>query len=259
MARKGDGTDDVILDDGTFTVPASWTYHIDYQNAIGQTTGDGQPCTVGVGTAGSNERFGFSWDHDTAAFRGAWFQRDSGGSYTSARYTTVMAVDTWHRITGRYDGTDLEAFYQGLEEATTTTSAHAAGTGGKVCMLAGQEGSSAFDDGRIARVALWDVALTDGEILSLGSGLVSPSEVRNANLVRYYELYGTASPEVDWSGNGGVATVTGATQADHSPAQPPFADFDWQGAFTVAAVGGANPKGPLGHPLYGALAGPVAA
>lgn len=43
----------------------------------------------------------------------------------------------------------------------------------------------------------------------------------------------------------------------------PFAMFDyepielWVGSVGAGAPPGANPKGPLGHPLYGALAGPI--
>lgn len=74
-------------------------------------------------------------------------------------------------------------------------------------------------NGRIAEVAIWNVALTANEMIALANG-TSPSQVRRSALLGYWPLWGAASPEADLSGNRNNGTVTGAVAADHCPCGP---------------------------------------
>jgi hypothetical protein len=72
-------------------------------------------------------------------------------------------------------------------------------------------GASRLWDGKIARVMMWDVALTVEELTTvMYGGLIA----RHPKLLK---PLGQSSPEVDWSGNGISGTVTGATVADGPP------------------------------------------
>lgn len=65
-----------------------------------------------------------------------------------------------------------------------------------------------FYGGRMADVAIWNVALTAGEFAALASGQ-RPNMIRRASLLAYWPLDGLASPEPDFSGNGNNGTLTG--------------------------------------------------
>lgn len=68
-------------------------------------------------------------------------------------------------------------------------------------------------DAKIAECAIWNVALTDAEALSLAAG-IAPDRIRPASLVEYFELMGKTSPEPGRRGN--TLTLTNSpTAADH--------------------------------------------
>ena len=69
--------------------------------------------------------------------------------------------------------------------------------------------------GNIAHVGIWNVALTDGEVAMLASGL-SPQRVRPQSLIAYLPFLGRDSPEIDIVG-GKTFTVNGATTSANEP------------------------------------------
>ena len=74
--------------------------------------------------------------------------------------------------------------------------------------------------GRIAECGIWNVALSDNEIVSLATG-VPPSRIRPGSLKGYWPLWGAAFPEPDLSGNRNSGTQTGTlSAADHAPVGP---------------------------------------
>ncbi|HDZ13377.1 MAG TPA: hypothetical protein ENH60_00580 [Pricia sp.] len=106
-------------------------------------------------------------------------------------------------------------------------------------------------DGDIA----WGIAINDA--LTLGQLKILQYSLRPpAGTLGMWHLHGTGS-QPDLSGNGNAGTVTSATVIGHVPLGLPFGS-DSTLHYSVAAVG-ANPKGPLGHPLHGPFGGPVAA
>lgn len=134
---------------------------------------------VGFGTASASGAASSGvWTHGCAVFENSTSRsayRDGGNKATNATAKNFPAVDT-----------------------TTIGYTNSFGT---------------YFGGKIAEVAVWDVALTDDEVLTLAKG-VSPLAVRSASLVAYWPLWGNYSPEIDLVG-GANLTVTGATQAAH--------------------------------------------
>ncbi len=118
-------------------------------------------------------------------------------------------------------------------------------------IVGNKAGDSRNLPGSIASVHIVNANLTNAQILAqqFRFSLFSDSQVYS-----HYGFNGTGT-QADYSGNGNSGIVTSATVADHVPLGPPFG-FDEPVLYTVAAPT-ANPKGPLGHPLHGALAGPI--
>jgi len=73
-----------------------------------------------------------------------------------------------------------------------------------------------FYTGIIAHALAWDVVLSDNEILVIQNG-VNPFTIRNENQVMNLPLYGNDSPEPDFSGNGNIGSVVGATKPLSNP------------------------------------------
>lgn len=95
-----------------------------------------------------------------------------------------------------------------------------------------------FYAGQIAEVAIWNTALTGtqvGNLFNAGSGIgTNPINTSVANLVGYWRIQGTASPEPSYTGSFGPSlTVTGTTPelGDDPPVQS-------TGAHTSSLTGG---------------------
>lgn len=78
--------------------------------------------------------------------------------------------------------------------------------------------TSAFD-GNIAEVAVWNTVLSGAQILAAATSTNGVAGVASANLVGYWHLCGTLSPEPDATGNGNAAVLSAIppTQGSDSP------------------------------------------
>lgn len=113
-------------------------------------------------------------------------------------------------------------------------------------------------EGDIAHVAYFNITFSLQDVKDYLRAPARTVARHAGNAVFYLPLIGV-SPEPDFSPNTNTGTVTGTTVGEGPPIGPLFG-YGTDRGFTVAApVGGANPRGPLGHPLHGALAGPIAA
>mgnify|MGYP001607049776 CR=1 FL=1 len=144
--------------------------------------------------------------------------RNAAGAQNDAITTTGYTAGTWHHACGvGASATDRRVFIDGGSKGTNTTSNTPAPTNiTRIGLLARSSGGGRFD-GPIAEVAVWNVALTDDEVLMLAKGL-SPFAMRPGSLISYIPLFGIQSPEPDWSGLNNHMTVNGTlARADHPP------------------------------------------
>lgn len=161
----------------------------------------------------------------------------------TATSTTGCTVNTWHHAAGvGRTATDFSAYIDGGSRGNSTTNFTPTGLDTFSVGVAKLNNNFNFMSGRICEVGLWNIALTDDQVLALSKG-VSPLRIRPDALQIYAPIYGVGSPEPNY----GLAnttynlTVTGATQVQHAPVQVPFGyDRGWHGAFTAA--GGATAK-----------------
>lgn len=139
----------------------------------------------------------------------------SGGNLSAgfggAAFPTGPSVSTgaWHHALCFQNGTGSRVYLDGVAGGA----AGAAAMGNHATSLA--FGGNNFD-GKIAEVAIWDVALVEAsEIPALAKG-ISPLLVRPQSLKGYWPIIGNVSPEPDLR-NGNNATLTGSPTAFPHP------------------------------------------
>lgn len=139
----------------------------------------------------------------------------NGGTAT-AEGTTDLGDGEWHHIAGVYDGSEIRAYVDGVEEDSTAQSGNMGSNTAPVRLGAGSGGAGTEDpfSGCLGHAALWDRALSAGEIKSLSGG-ISPLALNRDGLLFYVPLNGQ-SPEPDIVG-GASGTLTGTTVVEEPP------------------------------------------
>jgi hypothetical protein len=163
--------------------------------------------------------------HGLAAGDPVRYQCQGGGAVVIASTTTGFSANTWHHACaiGR-NATDRSVFIDGGSEGTNAQDKTPANLDRTSIGRTGDSTPTFYMSGRIAEAAVWNVDLTDDEVVSLAGG-VSPLRVRPESLVAYWPLYGVGSPEPDYIGTYDLTLFSGDSGpvvADHAPVQPPF-------------------------------------
>ena len=211
MARKGNGTSDVLLSP-VITLGANYSWHAYVKGtATAGTSKISQPVVV---STSSGDAIGMSWDHTSSTFSGAAQHRRSGG-WVAVKFGTLTG-STLFSLGASYDGATLKTYQDGVFKNSASATAHTVTASPKVSVLAGSYGTASFSDATCSEVAVWDVALTAGEWAALAAG-VPASQIRPANLLIYVPARGDESPEPDLSGSALNLTVSGTTKVNHSP------------------------------------------
>lgn len=143
------------------------------------------------------------------------------GGYEIAAGATTVSTGVWHPLALRKNGTGagaLQAFLDGVSDASITSNQSIQNTATQLRFGTADDGNP--HDGLLCEIAIWDVALNDSELHALSRG-VSPLLIRPANLKGYWPIFGTGSPERDYSGQGNAATISGTLNpARHAPVMP---------------------------------------
>lgn len=186
----------------------------------------------GIGDSNSSDYIALGMDGSGAAFIEVTGANASVGTLTNNVWSHIAGVQSSATSRVAYkDGTagsaNTSSFTPGPMDRTTI--------GGLV--LNGSRVS--FAGGDIAECAAWDVALTAAEIMALARG-VPVRMIRPSRLVFYAPLWGTSSPERDYTINQRHLTVSGATVGTTHPrvASP----FQADNGDIVPASGGASPQ-----------------
>jgi len=167
--------------------------------------------------------------------------------------TTTLIANQWHHGVGRYDGSNVSVWLDGVNETETARTGDLE-TASHDIFIGRNPGSDTDEwDGRLAEIFVANRAYTDNEILAVARGL-PPIRLGNPSLVGYWPL-GLGSPEPDLSGQGRNGTVTGAVIADHAPIALPFG-FDegyFGNASAVAPVGSSASRIIMSQQYQGAF------
>lgn len=117
----------------------------------------------------------------------------AGGASSVANTSASYSAGSWQHACAVFaSATDRRVFLNGGSKGTNATS-RTPGTLGKTNI--GQTSAAGVQyAGDAAEVAIWNVALADGEVALLAAGR-SPTVVQPAALVAYWRIPGNASPE----------------------------------------------------------------
>lgn len=145
-------------------------------------------------------------------------QVNAGGSLASSG---VCTSGQWSTVGLRLDDPNNLArmFTDGVGGTEVAFTALSGQTGGAIEL--GRAADVVFSDAKIAEVAIWLTPLSDAEFAALAKG-ANPQTIRRNSLWCYLPLYGTGSPERDYSGNGRSGTLvnTPAAYSKHPPVAP---------------------------------------
>lgn len=135
------------------------------------------------------------------------YTKEGGGTYDYAATSTTFAADTWFHACAVYAAVDDRAAYlNGGGKGTSSDTVEPAGIN---TTTVGDLGSGfSMYSGRLAEVAIWNVALTDAEVSILADGY-SPLLIRPESLVGYWPTIGRHSPEIDLVGGNDLTLNSG--------------------------------------------------
>lgn len=144
-----------------------------------------------------NEYFSLEFRGGDAGDNVAIVARSAAAGRIQTDSTSGVTVNTWHHVCGVFSSTTSRTIYlDGGNSATGTTSVTPLGADRTSVGYLARLSATGYFSGRIANVAMWPVALTSGEVASLATG-ICPTQVRSSDLMRYWPIYGVASPEQD--------------------------------------------------------------
>lgn len=225
---------------GDFTIAETNTFTV---------FGWAKPATLGAAHAivGKWGPSAFCFNLDISA---TGFIRANAAGAENLTGVTSATANIWHPCAMRKNGTGasgLTAWIDGAIDATGTSATSQSNTTDDFRI--GDDGFVGNDymDGWIAHVAVWSIALTDGELVSLSGG-ANPLDVQAASLVCYYPLTQNLSVYPDASTNGAPSLTTSGTgmsfSTDNPTVDPPpipeaFPDwYDMQRNGTLTVVAG---------------------
>ncbi len=139
-------------------------------------------------------------------------------AFSDAETSNSYNVNAWNHVFGKVlSATSRTAILNGdiANEGNSTASRSPTTPNRTAIGRLGDGTPSSYFSGRIAEVAVWDVGLSDDEVVALSKG-ISPLLIRPGNLISYRPILGRRSPEVDLIG-GNNLTATGTVVAEHAP------------------------------------------
>jgi hypothetical protein len=169
--------------------------------------------------SGSNGQYSMLTATPSGTLR--WRISDNSGSPdTCDSAAGALVTNRWQHICGVKDGTAggaaLRSYIDGVQAAAVASTRIIVNSGNDFRVGNRHPGSESFD-GRVAEVAIWDVALTAGEVLALAKG-AAPSRIRLPNLRGYWPIFAVGASEFDMAGRQALS-VNGAIAA--YPLSPP--------------------------------------
>lgn len=129
-------------------------------------------------------------DGDNATKTVSAGSRQNGASEATAFSTSIYTVGKWHHVTGVFvSSTERYVYLDGTHRGSSTTSSAPDNIDDMTIGASRDSSPSNWMNGRIAEVAVWNVALSDDEVTALATPVRGmPLQIRPNNLVDYYPL-----------------------------------------------------------------------
>ena len=166
---------------------------------------------------------------------------NAGGSGQIATGTATVSDGVWAHVCAVFASTTSRSIYTNGADKQTNANSLSENNIHNVTTIGAAHpstGVAVFANADIAEFAMWIVALTDDEVLSLAKG-VSPLRIRPQSL-RLYVPCGLGSPDPDYTAGQRAMTLSAspAVGTTNPPVMPDFAwGLGWRGQFTAVAAG----------------------
>jgi Concanavalin A-like lectin/glucanases superfamily len=173
-----------------------------------------------------------------------FFQSRAAGSPLNSQTSTAYVANQWqHACAVCASSTSRLVFLDGGGKGTGIGNNTPAGLDSFAVGARMEVAPGDFMNGRIAWATIWDVALSDAEVLQLAQGM-HPLLMRQQSMVGCWPL-GMGSPDVDVSGGVQNLTLVNAPPIGDNPRLGPGFAFD---ASLPSAVSGTIGRGLLSSP-----------
>ena len=140
---------------------------------------------------------------------------NASSTYVLVGTSTGYSANTWHHACAVFESaTSRSVYIDGGSKGTSTTSRAPAGLDNTTIGSIVLNSAAYYADGLIAEAAIYDVALSDADVLMLAKS-VSPLAVKPQSLVAYWPLIGRTSPEIDVVGGFGQTLTNTPTTGAH--------------------------------------------
>lgn len=169
----------------------------------------------------------------------------TGGGGTNADGEDMSDTTTWHNVTMiAAANNDRRVILDGDWTNSTQSTTNRVTSGLDDLILFAQEGGSSVETGYLAEVCIWSAALSQANAESLWTSSETgpaPNTVDSGNVVHYWTLTSTDT----------TTATTGSVNLTDNGINGFVSDHP-----TISG-GSTYPVNPMGHPLKGALGGPV--
>lgn len=147
-------------------------------------------------------------------------QNDSAGQSHALTSTTISANTWFHACAVFASATSRSAYLNGAGKGTATGNITPGSLDrtsiGVIDQTSAIQPFAPSGTGDIAEAAIWNIALSDADVVSLALG-IPPFLVHPEALVAYWPLIGTYSPEINLKSNVAVETMQGTLTASAHP------------------------------------------
>lgn len=157
------------------------------------TSQTAEQCIASVGVSGANTCLGRVKAHGATTGDPVQAETRTATLGSVAATTTAYTANTWHHACGVFtSNTSRDAFIDGGSKGSSTVSR----IGSADQFIVGAAGAlGLLFAGNIAHVAVWNIALSDGDVATLAAG-ADPQTIQAGNLVAYWTLSSDGSPTV---------------------------------------------------------------
>jgi len=144
------------------------------------------------------------------------------GTGVNANTTTGYLAGVWnHACAVGRSATSRDAYLNGGGKGSNATSNTPAGLDNTSIGYSDRLTDIEFFPGLIAEICIWNIALSDNDILLLALN-IHPFELRPNNIVGYWPLFDRNFPGHDLSRHNRHMVIAGAFPGEHAPAQAAY-------------------------------------
>lgn len=187
MSATGDGATTYLRTAATFTPPtAAYSWALWFYTATNAAFSPDTFFFALTNSTGTANRYDVNFTWSNASVPVSARHRNADGTYAVASYGGV-ATNAWHHLGAVFNGTTLKLYLDGVLIDSVAASAPSGVLGDPELTVCAYNDVSGFDDAKIAELAIWSVALTATEMLSVAQGTYADA-VQNGSIISYSRL-----------------------------------------------------------------------